>query len=75
MIKSLTRLPKSSNSKCKCKQHSCMNCLQGFHSEESRNEHSKYNEAVKIKMPQKGSVVKFHDGQTSSRCHLSCMQT
>ena len=29
-IKSLSRLLKSSNTKHKCKQHFCMNCLQGF---------------------------------------------
>ena len=37
MIKSSTRLLVSCNSKQKCKQHFCMNCLQGFHSEESRD--------------------------------------
>ena len=29
-VKSLSRLLKSSNTKHKCKQHFCMNCLQGF---------------------------------------------
>ena len=32
-IKSLSRLLKSSNTKHKCKQHFCMNCLQGFPTE------------------------------------------
>ena len=36
-VKSLTRLLTSSNSKHKRKQHFCINCLQGFHSEESRD--------------------------------------
>ena len=34
-VKSLTRLLRSSNSKHKCKQHFCLNCLQGFSLEES----------------------------------------
>ena len=40
--------------------------MQGFHSEESRDNHFKYckdNEAVRIEMPEEGSFVKFHDGQ------------
>ena len=38
-IKSLSRLLKSSNTKHKCKQHFCMNCLQGFTQESSRDQH------------------------------------
>ena len=48
-IKSLTRLLASSNSKHKRKQHFCLNCLQGFSLEESRDKHYEYckdNEAV-----------------------------
>ena len=44
----------------------CMNCLQGFHSEESRDKHYEYykdNQTVRIEMPNRGSFVKFHDGQ------------
>ena len=37
-IKSLSRLLKSSNTKHKCKQHFCMNCLQGFKQESSRDQ-------------------------------------
>ena len=67
-IKSLTRFLASSNSKRKRKrkQHFCLNCLQGFHSEESRDKHYEYckdNESVRIKMPKEGSFVEFHDGQ------------
>ena len=43
-----------------------MNCLQGFHSIESRDNHFEYcknNKAVRIEMPKIGSFVKFHDGQ------------
>ena len=66
MIKSLSGLLRSRNSKHKCKQHFCLNCLQGFHSEESRDKHFKYckdNEAVRIEIPKKDSFVKFHVGQ------------
>ena len=36
-IKSSSRLLESSNTKNKCKQHFCMNCLQGFTQESSRD--------------------------------------
>ena len=38
-IKSLSRLLSSKNSNTKCKQHFCMNCLQGFMQESSRDQH------------------------------------
>ena len=41
VIKSLSRLLGSSNCKHKYKQHFFLNCLQGFHSEESRDRHLK----------------------------------
>ena len=44
----------------------CLNCLQGFCSELSRDKHYEYfkdNEAVKIEMPEPGSFIEFHDGQ------------
>ena len=66
VIKSLSRLLGSSNSKHKSKQHFCLNCLQGCHSETSRDNHFKYckdKEAVSIEMPKEGSFVEFHDGQ------------
>ena len=65
-IKDLSRLLRDSNSKHGHKQHFCLNCLQGFRSEESRDEHFKYckdNEAVRIEMPKEGSFMEFHDGQ------------
>ena len=65
-IKSLSRLLGDSNSKHGHKQHFCLNCLHGFHSEESRDndfEYYKDNKAVRIEMTEKGSFVKFHDGQ------------
>ena len=66
VIKSLTRLLASSNSKHKRKQHFCLNCLQGFSLEESRDKHYEYckdSEAVRIEMPKEGSFIEFHDGQ------------
>ena len=65
-IESLSRLLGSKNTKHKCKKYFRLNCLQGFHSELSRDEHYEYckdNEAVKIEMPKHGSFVEFHDGQ------------
>ena len=66
VIKSLSRLLKSSNTKHKCKQHFCMNCLQGFMQESSRDQHQVYcedNESVRVEMPKQGSTVEFKDGQ------------
>ena len=65
-IKTLSRLLGSSNSKDGHKQHFCLNCLQGFHSEESRDIHFEYckdNKEVRIEMPKESSFVEFHDGQ------------
>ena len=65
-IKSLSRLLKSSNTKRKCKQHFCKNCLQGFTQESSRDQQQVYcedNECVRVEMPKQGSTVEFKDGQ------------
>ena len=65
-IKSLSRLLKSSNTKHKCKQYFCMNCLHGFSSEASRDLHRTYcenNEAVRIELP-KNEILEFVDGQS-----------
>ena len=53
-IKSLSSLLSSENTKHKGKGYFCMNCLQGFKEESSRNEHIDYcidNESVKVEMP------------------------
>ena len=66
VIKSLSRLLKSRNTKHKCKQHFCMNCLQGVTQESSRDQHQVYcedNESVRAEMPKQGSTVEFKDGQ------------
>ena len=62
-IKSLSRLLSSQNTKHKEKQYFCMNCLQGFMEEHSRDEligYCKDNESVRIEMPQ---IVEYSDGQ------------
>ena len=65
-IKSLSRLLSSQNTKCKAKEHFCMNCLQGFKEESSRDEHVGYcknNESVRIEMPHKNPIMEYSDGQ------------
>ena len=65
-IKSLSRLLGSRNSKHAHKQYFFLNCLQGFHSELSRDKHYEYckdNKAVRIEMPKPGLLVQSHDGQ------------
>ena len=69
-IKSLSRLLSSKNSNTKHKQHFCMNCLQGFTQESSRDQHQVYcedNESVRVEMPKQGSTVEFKDGQNQFR--------
>ena len=60
-IKSLSRLLKSSNTKHKRKQHFCMNCLQGFTQESSRDQHQVYCE------DNKSVRLEFKDGQNQFR--------
>ena len=65
VIKSLSRLLRSSNTKHKCKQYFCTNCLQGFLLEASRDEHQVYcenNETIRVEMPRKGSKIEFCNG-------------
>ena len=66
VIKSLSRLLSSSNSKHKCKQYFCNNCLQGFSLEKSPDQHQVFcnnSKAVRVEMPRKGKTIKFCDGQ------------
>ena len=65
-IKSLSRLVSKQNSKHKEVQHFCMNFLQGFREECSRDEHIGYcknNEVVHIEMPHKKPIIEYSDGQ------------
>ena len=69
-IKSLSRLLSSKNSNTERKQHFCMNCLQGFMQESSRDQHQVYcedNESVRVEMPKQGSTIEFKDGQNQFR--------
>ena len=69
-IKSLSRLLSSKNSNTKRKQHFCMNCLQGFMQESSRDQHQVYcedNESVRVEMPKQHSTIEFRDGQNQFR--------
>ena len=66
VIKSLSRLLSSRNSKHAHKQYFCTNCSQGFSLEVSRNQHQVYckdNEAVRVEMPRKGKTIELFDGQ------------
>ena len=65
-VKSLSRLLSFQNTKRKTKECFCMNYLQGFQEESSRDEHVGYcknNESVKIEMAHKNPIVKYSDGQ------------
>ena len=65
-IKSLSRLQSSKNTKRKGKEYFCMNCLQRFQQEISKDEHMRYcldNETVKVEMPHKKPIVEFCNGQ------------
>ena len=69
-IKSLSRLLSGKNSNTKHKQHFCMNCLQDFTQEFSRDQHQVYcedNESVRVEMSKQGSTVEFKDGQNQFR--------
>ena len=66
VVKSLSRLLRSQNTKHNGKEYFCMNCLQGFREECSRDEHIGYckdNESVRIEMPHKRPIVEFCNGQ------------
>ena len=71
-IKSLSRLLSSKNSNTKHKQHFCMNCLQGFTQESSRDQHQVYcedNESVRVEMPKQGSTLSSKMGRINSKSH------
>ena len=59
-IKSLSRLLSNQNTKDKGKEYFCMNCLQGFKEESSRNEHVG---SVRIEMPHRKPIEEYSDGQ------------
>ena len=60
--KALSRLLSSQVSNHDGKHHFCLRCLNPFWCQESLNKHQGYcdnYEAVKIKMPEKGTILKF----------------
>ena len=66
VIKSLSRSLSSQSTKHKRKEYFCMNCLQEFKEEASRDEHVGYwknNESVRIETPHKRPIVEYSDGQ------------
>ena len=63
-IKSLSRLLSNQNSKHNGKEYYCINCLQGFSEECSRDDHIGYcknNESVRIEMPHKRPIVEYSE--------------
>ena len=65
-IKSLKRLLSRQNSKHMESQHFCINWLQGFAEQKSRDEHYVYcrlNEAVRIEMPNRKPIVEYSDAR------------
>ena len=65
-VKSISRLLSSMNNKHKTAQYFCMNCLNGFKTQESRDNHNDYcasNEPVRIEMLDKNPIVRYSSGQ------------
>ena len=62
LVKNLSRLLSSQVSKHKEKHHFCMRCLNAFWTHKSLNKHQEYcgkHEALKINMPEEGTMLKF----------------
>ena len=62
LVKNLSRLLSSQVFKHIEKHHFCMRCLNAFWTHKSLNKHQEYcgkHEAVKINMPEKGTMLKF----------------
>ena len=64
-VKSLSRLLAKKNIKHEAAQHHCTNCLHGFPSKISRDNHERYcrnNKAIRIEMPMRKPYVKYSEG-------------
>ena len=64
-VKSISRLLSSMNNKHEKAQHYCMNCLNGFKTQEARDAHYNYcayNEPVMVEMPA-NPIVRYSNGQ------------
>ena len=69
-VKSLPRLLSRQNSKHNEMQYFCTNCLNGFTSENTRDEHYTYcnsKDSVRVEMPTRNPIVTVN---TNSRFHL-----
>ena len=70
LIKNMSRLLSSQTNNHQHKNHFCLRCLNPFASEKSLEKHMEYccvNEAVKIEMPEEGSIIKFQNFNRSMR--------
>ena len=70
LIKNLSRLLSSQISKYEGKYYFCDRCLNPFWCEESLNKHLEYcgkQKAVKIEMPEKGTILKFKNYHRSEK--------
>ena len=77
-IKSLGRLLTNMNNKHEKIQHFCNNCLQGFKTPESRDNHYTYcrsNESVRIEMPTRNPIVEYSNGQHQFKVPFMMMPT
>ena len=62
LVKNLSRLLSSQVSKHKEKHYFCLRCLNPFNTQKALDKHEEYcsnHEAVKINMPEKGTMLKF----------------
>ena len=62
LVKNLSRLLSSQVSKHDGKKYFCKRCLNPFNSQKALDKHEEYcgnHEAVKINMPEKGTMLKF----------------
>ena len=69
-IKNMSRLLSSQTNNHQHKNHYCLRCLNPFASQKSLEKHNEYcstNEAVKMEMPEKGSIIEFQNFNRSMR--------
>ena len=70
LVKNISRLLSSQVSNHKEKHHFCLRCLNSFWTHKSLNKHLEYcgnHEAVKINMPEKGTMLKFKNYHTGEK--------
>ena len=70
LVKSISRLLASQTTKHNGKQHFCLRCLNPFWCKEALSKHQEYcgeYEAVKIEMPQKGTMLEFKNYHRSEK--------